>query len=288
MTWPPTAVPPEDSGKSSGSGIWHPDRKSLVEFANGEGSDHAFKRIELHLTECESCVDAIASLNSQIETSEFSCDIEEAIFGRRTKSAQGTADLAPQIHRLDQNDESPAKSLGPYQLLRIVGEGGMGVVYQARQIHPVHSGTVALKILKPGLDSRQFVRRFEIERQTLARLQHPDIASVLDAGETEQGQPYLVMEYIDGLPITEFCDENRLTISERLRLFEKVCLAVQHAHQNGVIHRDRSHRTSRHRNCGSPSADDHRLWDRQDDGRIRRQPDIRDAHWDKSWGPLNI
>ena len=127
--------------------------------------------------------------------------------------------------------------IGRYTTVRALGEGGYGTVYLARQTEPVRRD-VALKIIKPGMDSRQVIRRFEAERQTLALMDHPNIARVLDAGTTEKGRPYFVMELVDGRPVTTWCDQKRLTIPERLRLFEQVCVAVQHAHQKGIIHRD--------------------------------------------------
>ena len=113
----------------------------------------------------------------------------------------------------------------------------MGVVYMAEQREPVRR-KVALKIIKPGMDSRQVIARFEAERQTLAVMDHPNVAHVLDAGATDSGRPYFVMELVHGVPITEFCDQNGLTTRERLELFVQVCQAVQHAHQKGIIHRD--------------------------------------------------
>jgi serine/threonine protein kinase len=127
--------------------------------------------------------------------------------------------------------------LGPYQLRGLIAEGGMGVVYEAYQDEPVRR-TVALKIIKPGMDSRDVIARFEIERQTLALMDHPNIASVLDAGRTQWGHPYFVMEFVRGTPITTHCDVRRLSTRDRLRLFMQVCHAVQHAHQKGIIHRD--------------------------------------------------
>ena len=127
--------------------------------------------------------------------------------------------------------------IGPYKLLQVIGEGGMGVVYMAEQTKPVRR-RVALKIIKPGMDSRQVIARFEAERQALAMMDHPNIAKVLDAGTTADGHPYFVMELVKGVPITTYCDEQHLTPRERLQLFVSVCQAVQHAHQKGVIHRD--------------------------------------------------
>ncbi len=133
--------------------------------------------------------------------------------------------------------ERAGESIGPYKLLQQIGEGGMGVVYMAEQTRPVER-RVALKIIKPGMDSRQVIARFEAERQALALMDHPNIAKVLDASTTQSGRPYFVMELVKGIPITEYCDEKHLTPKERLELFIPICHAVQHAHQKGVIHRD--------------------------------------------------
>ncbi len=134
-------------------------------------------------------------------------------------------------------DDRPGAVIGPYKLLQRIGEGGMGVVWMAEQEQPVRR-RVALKVIKPGMDSRQVVARFEAERQALALMDHPNIAKVLDAGTTASGRPYFVMELVKGVSITKFCDDNKLTPRERLELFVPVCQAVQHAHQKGVIHRD--------------------------------------------------
>ena len=136
-----------------------------------------------------------------------------------------------------QRHEQAGSSIGPYKLLEQIGEGGMGVVYMADQQAPVRR-RVALKIIKMGMDTRQVVARFEAERQALALMDHPSIARVLDAGATESGRPYFVMELVRGTPITEYCDGNNLPLRDRLELFAQVCHAVQHAHQKGIIHRD--------------------------------------------------
>ncbi len=133
--------------------------------------------------------------------------------------------------------EGPGEVIGRYKLLEKIGEGGMATVYMAEQKHPM-SRRVALKIIKLGMDTKQVIGRFEAERQALAMMDHPNIATVLDVGTTETGRPYFVMELVRGLPITEFCDKNDLTTQERLELFISVCHAVQHAHQRGIIHRD--------------------------------------------------
>src|SRR5262249_10648360 len=133
--------------------------------------------------------------------------------------------------------EGPGTIIGPYKLLQQIGEGGMGVVFMAEQTEPIHR-TVALKVIKPGMDSRQVIARFEAERQALAMMDHPNISKVFDAGTTDSGRPYFVMELVKGVPITEFCDARKLTPQQRLELFIPVCQAIQHAHQKGIIHRD--------------------------------------------------
>jgi serine/threonine protein kinase/dienelactone hydrolase len=133
--------------------------------------------------------------------------------------------------------EGPGGWIGRYQLRHILGEGGMGIVYLAEQTEPVKR-EVALKIIKPGMDSRRILARFEAEQQALALLEHPHVAHVYDAGLAPSGRPYFVMEYVQGIPITEHCDKYKLTLEDRLRLFLHVCAAIQHAHQKGIIHRD--------------------------------------------------
>jgi WD40 repeat protein/serine/threonine protein kinase len=133
--------------------------------------------------------------------------------------------------------EGPGTIIGPYKLLERIGEGGMAVVYMAEQTEPIRR-RVALKIIKLGMDTKSVIARFEAERQALALMDHPNIAKVLDAGATDTGRPYFVMDLVPGLPITEYCDKNRLSIKERLKLFILVCNAIQHAHQKGIIHRD--------------------------------------------------
>ncbi|MHC4426413.1 MAG: protein kinase domain-containing protein [Planctomycetota bacterium] len=133
--------------------------------------------------------------------------------------------------------EGPGTKIGRYELLELIGEGGMGLVYLAQQKEPVKR-RVALKIVKLGMDTKQVVARFEAERQTLALLEHPNIAHVFDAGTTETGRPYFVMEYVKGMSITKFCDKQKLNVGERLELFRQACEGVHHAHQKGIIHRD--------------------------------------------------
>jgi len=127
--------------------------------------------------------------------------------------------------------------IGPYRLTQMLGAGGMGEVWRAEQTEPIHR-TVALKLIKTGMDTRAVVARFDSERQALALMEHPNIARVFDAGATAEGRPYFVMEYVHGIPVTDYCDRHRLSIKERLELFMKICEGVQHAHQKAIIHRD--------------------------------------------------
>jgi serine/threonine protein kinase len=169
----------------------------------------------------------------------------------------------PLFESVSESEAKPAEAgavIGPYKLIKQIGQGGMGTVFLAEQSHPVQR-QVALKIIKQGMDSRQVVARFEAERQALALMDHPNIAKVLDAGQIKSpemqkaktqntcdlsleacdlstGRPYFVMEVVNGVPLTKFCDDARLRVRERLELFIPVCLAVQHAHQKGIIHRD--------------------------------------------------
>ena len=156
---------------------------------------------------------------------------------RPATSCSGRSPRATVTFGHDRLSEGPGTRIGPYKLLQQIGEGGMGVVYMAEQEQPVRR-KVALKIIKPGMDSDQVVARFEAERQALAMMDHTNIARVFDAGTTESGRPYFVMELVNGVPITEYCDDNQLTPRERLELFVPVCQAIQHAHQKGIIHRD--------------------------------------------------
>src|SRR6478672_1840130 len=136
-------------------------------------------------------------------------------------------------------EESVAgRRIGPYEVVRKLGSGGMGTVYLATRADEQFEKQVAIKIVKRGMDTESILRRFVMERQILANLEHPNIARLIDGGSTEDGLPYFVMEYIDGVQITKYCEVNRLSTNERLILFRKVCAAVQYAHQNLVIHRD--------------------------------------------------
>ena len=181
------------------------------------GSDESLRR------EVEAMLQAHAAADSFLEKPAAALDL--------------TVDAVPGRPEVRVAAESPGTRIGPYKLLQQLGEGGMGVVFLAEQQEPVRR-MVALKIIKQGMDSAQIVARFESERQALAVMDHPNIARVLDAGTTDGGRPYFVMELIKGIPITKFCDQEHLTPRQRLELFIPVCQAVQHAHQKGVIHRD--------------------------------------------------
>ena len=141
------------------------------------------------------------------------------------------------IGRLFANQPTVSKRIGNYKLLQSIGSGGMGEVWMAEQVKPIRR-RVAVKLIKAGMDTKQVVARFEAERQALAMMEHQSIAKILDGGSTEDGRPYFVMELVHGIPITQYCDQNMLSVNDRLCLFIPVCKAVQHAHQKGIIHRD--------------------------------------------------
>ncbi len=161
-------------------------------------------------------------------------DARTQAFVRTAGAARSLADAAGGPAPLT---ERHGDMVGRYKLLEPLGEGGFGSVWMAEQREPVKR-RVALKIIKLGMDTKQVIARFEAERQALATMDHPNIAKVLDAGATETGRPYFVMEYIKGVPILEYCDTDKLDTAARLALFMSVCHAIQHAHQKGIIHRD--------------------------------------------------
>ena len=154
----------------------------------------------------------------------------------RTFLKSGSSDPPPTADAASPT-EHPGTTIGRYRLMEQIGEGGMGIVFVAEQEKPLRR-KVALKVIKPGMDSKAVIARFEAERQALAIMDHPNIAKVFDAGTTESGLPYFVMELVRGIPITDYSDGNKLPIRERLALFVQVCQAIQHAHQKGIIHRD--------------------------------------------------
>ena len=163
----------------------------------------------------------------------------EILLDAHVKAASFLEEPAVAAPTLDQpsGTERPDTQIGPYILVEEIGEGGMGIVYMAVQREPVER-KVALKIIRPGMDTREVIARFAAEKQALALMDHPSIAKVLDAGSTESGRPYFVMELVSGVPLTDYCDADSLTTRQRLGLFTQVCQAVQHAHQKGIVHRD--------------------------------------------------
>ena len=185
--------------------------------------------IDKHLATCRNCrsrVDDLELANNTVDSHDLS---EQGSLSQHARHLDAT--MAPD------DKETIGNWIGPYKLLEVVGEGGMGQVYRAEQREPVKR-IVALKVIKAGMDTRQVIARFEAERQALALMDHPNIAKVLDAGTTPQGRPFFAMEFVAGQSITQFCDQHKLNIKRRLELFQKVCQAIQHAHQKGIIHRD--------------------------------------------------
>ena len=172
-----------------------------------------------------------ADLRGLVEALLSAHDDARSFLKSSTLHPAGLATASPALR------EGPGTTVGRYKLQQLIGEGGFGSVYLAAQERPVHR-KVALKIIKLGMDTKQVIARFEAERQALALMDHPNIAKVLDAGATETGRPYFVMELVEGIPMTEYCDTNGLSTAERLNLFTLVCNALQHAHQKGIIHRD--------------------------------------------------
>ncbi|MCY2954924.1 MAG: serine/threonine-protein kinase, partial [Planctomycetota bacterium] len=162
-------------------------------------------------------------------------DGQEAASAETTAPTSAHAETRPEP--LTPATSSRERWIGQYRLLEPLGEGGMGTVFKAEQRSPVKR-TVALKLIKPGFDTAEVIARFESERQALARMDHPHVAKVLDAGADDLGRPYFVMEYVPGVPITQFADTNKLSIKQRLELFTQVCDAIAHAHTKAVIHRD--------------------------------------------------
>jgi hypothetical protein len=152
-------------------------------------------------------------------------------------SAPASTAPAPRAARVATGEGIGTVIAGRYTLVEVIGEGGMGSVYLAGQTEPVKR-QVALKLIKTGMDSRGVLARFDAERQALALMDHPNIARIYDGGVTPAGQPFFVMELMRGVPLTEYCDRQRLSVKDRLELFVAVCQAVQHAHQKGIIHRD--------------------------------------------------
>jgi serine/threonine protein kinase/tetratricopeptide (TPR) repeat protein len=189
----------------------------------------------------EKCCAGDAALQQRVERLVADHFRAGSFLQRPAAQLGATGDFTPSEEGTDRDEHHPAEGpgsvIGPYKLLEQIGEGGMGLVYVAEQQYPVRR-RVALKIIKPGMDSRQVVARFTAERQALAMMDHAHIAKIYDGGTTPEGRPYFVMELVRGTPITGYCDQHRLTTRQRLQLFLEVCQAVQHAHQKGIIHRD--------------------------------------------------
>jgi serine/threonine protein kinase/tetratricopeptide (TPR) repeat protein len=162
-------------------------------------------------------------------------DLRESVLALLEHHASAELMFAPEPD--ESGDAGHLDRVGPYRIIRVLGQGGMGTVYLAQQDSPI-SRQAALKVIRPGMDSAQVLARFQAERQALELLDHPSIAKVLDAGSTGDGRPYFVMEYVPGIPITRYCDEKQMSFRERIALFLQVCHAIQHAHQKGIIHRD--------------------------------------------------
>jgi serine/threonine protein kinase len=160
----------------------------------------------------------------------------EALLGASDRAGDFLAETV-KLHPPNAVTEGPGTVVGHYKLLQQIGEGGCGVVYMAEQEEPIRR-RVAFKVIKLGMDTKQVIARFEAERQALALMDHPNIAKVFDAGATDTGRPYFVMELVRGIRITDYCDQNNLSTEQRLDLFIQVCHAIQHAHQKGIIHRD--------------------------------------------------
>jgi serine/threonine protein kinase/tetratricopeptide (TPR) repeat protein len=209
-----------------------PPEAELIAFHQGRLTANRLDAMTLHIEGCPACEAILQRLDAGRDT--------VAVVMEQVAASDSTEDVPttppPDLGQAERVAEGTTIG-GRYKLLEPIGEGGMGSVYMAQQSAPIRR-LVALKLIKPGMDSRQVLARFEAERQALALMDHPNIARVFDAGTTEAGRPYFVMELVRGAPITQYCDENSLTLEQRLALFIPVCRAIQHAHQKGVIHRD--------------------------------------------------
>jgi serine/threonine protein kinase len=199
-------------------------------------NDSLRRRVEM-LLEADATDDNFLRSNEPAHTNTVGQGSPDSALNADRRSPALAENSPSEIHFPLSIIERVGLKVGRYKLLEQIGEGGMGTVWVAEQTEPVKR-RVALKLIKPGMDSRQVLSRFEAERQALALMDHPNIAKVYDGGMTEEGRPFFVMEYVRGVPITEYCDNVRLSIQDRLKLFIRVCQAVQHAHQKGIIHRD--------------------------------------------------
>src|SRR5438132_4631785 len=218
-----------------------PDVRALNDYLVGQMPEAEAKGLEEHVSACSACA---LKLNDMVDRDTLARPIPSQAalaleVGSEAEALMGRLREVPALATtIDEPiTERPGTVIGPYKLLERIGEGGFGLGFMAEQQQPIRR-KLALKILKPGMDTRQVIARFEAERQALALMDHPNIAKVLEGGETASGRPYFVMDLVKGGPITEYCDQNTLTTRERLGLFVSVCQAVQHAHQKGIIHRD--------------------------------------------------
>jgi len=213
-----------------------PPADVIAAFACGELDAASAAPVQSHVSRCETCLATVGHLAASNSSAAGAAN--SAIAASQIDSHTGLSMAGLTMPGLTMAVLTvPGQQLGAYRLVRRLGEGGMGEVWEAEQHAPLRR-TVALKLLKPGMDTRQIVTRFAAERQMLALMQHPGIAQIFDAGVTDAGRPYFVMEYVYGARITAYCDQAGLGVRERLALFQEVCNAVQHAHQKGVIHRD--------------------------------------------------
>jgi serine/threonine protein kinase len=205
-----------------------PDERDALLSRETAGDPALASRVQAMLT-------AFTQVSSQVMPRPAPSRISDTVAPGESPKASGVATDAAAFASAPREDVG--SMIGPYKILQEIGEGGFGFVYMAQQTAPIKR-KVALKIVKPGMDTRQVIGRFEAERQALAMMDHTNIAKVLDAGATPSGRPYFVMELVKGVPITEYCDTAQLNTDQRLELFVTVCHAVQHAHQKGIIHRD--------------------------------------------------
>ena len=204
--------------------------EDLRRYLNEELDEDDRAAIEAHLEDCSQCLEALRAME-EAGAGEFAVEVRRIPQVPQASSTDRTTNVPWTVA------EGPGTPIGPYKLLEKLGEGGMGVVYKAEQTQQI-SREVALKIIKPGMDTKQVIARFNAERQALAMMEHDNIAKVYDAGTTDSGRPYFVMELVKGSAITKHCDKEKLSLKERLELFILVCQAIQHAHQKGIIHRD--------------------------------------------------
>jgi hypothetical protein len=210
----------------------------VKKFSNAE--EALFQKcLDLPSDKREAFIEATCHDNSDLKSSLLSLlHSHEASAGfMDSRPEKDTLEAKQKLKRIAPSDESPGDQIGRYQVLELLGEGSSGSVWMAQQTEDIDR-RVALKILKLGMDTKEFLARFEAERQMLARMDHPNIARVLDAGATDYGRPYFVMDLVKGIPLLEYCDLKHLGIEERVRLCIKICHGLEHAHQKGIIHRD--------------------------------------------------